>query len=69
MTQDLYLVAGVREVGENIFVIRFLAPDLAASIRAGQFLNIKVADGYDPLLRRPSVPIAPTTATSKSSSM
>lgn len=53
MTQGLYLVAGVREAGENIHVIRFLAPDLAASIRAGQFLNIKVADGYDPLLRRP----------------
>ena len=53
MTQGRYLVAGVREAGENIFVIRFLAPDLAASIRAGHFLNIKVADGYDPLLRRP----------------
>lgn len=53
MKQDRYLVSGVREAGENIFVIRFLAPEIAASIRAGQFLNIKVAEDYDPLLRRP----------------
>ena len=53
MTQGLYLVSGVREAGENIFVIRFLAPELAASIKAGQFINIKVADGFEPLLRRP----------------
>jgi len=53
MIQGHYLVAGVREVGENIYVIRFLAPDIADSIKAGQFLNIRVADGYEPLLRRP----------------
>jgi dihydroorotate dehydrogenase electron transfer subunit len=53
MTQGFYLVAGVRQAGENIFVIRFLAPALAASIKAGQFVNIKVAEGCDPLLRRP----------------
>jgi dihydroorotate dehydrogenase electron transfer subunit len=53
MTQGNYLVAGVREAGENIFVIRFLAPGLAATIKAGQFVNIRVAEEYDPLLRRP----------------
>jgi dihydroorotate dehydrogenase electron transfer subunit len=53
MIQNRCIVAGVREVGENIFVIRFLAPDIAATVRAGQFLNLKVTDDNDPLLRRP----------------
>ena len=29
------------------------APDIARRVRPGQFLNVKVSDGIDPLLRRP----------------
>ncbi len=40
-------------VAEKIFVLRFRAPAIASSVRPGQFLNIRVGDGTDPLLRRP----------------
>lgn len=40
-------------VGDKIFVLRFHSPHIASSITPGQFLNIKVGDGCDPLLRRP----------------
>ncbi len=46
-------VETVREVAENIFVLRCHAPQISRTVRAGQFVNIRVADGTDPLLRRP----------------
>lgn len=46
-------VVRTQTVGEKIFVLRFISPQIAASIKPGQFLNIKVGDGCDPLLRRP----------------
>ncbi|HTY01119.1 MAG TPA: dihydroorotate dehydrogenase electron transfer subunit [Bacteroidota bacterium] len=42
-----------RPVADSIFVLRFRSPEIAATIRAGQFLNIRVGEGSEPLLRRP----------------
>ncbi len=40
-------------VGQKILSLRFHAPEISSAIRPGQFLNIKVGNGSDPLLRRP----------------
>jgi dihydroorotate dehydrogenase electron transfer subunit len=53
MIQELCLVLGHRPAGENIFTLGFTSPAIARMTRAGQFLNIKVGEGADPLLRRP----------------
>jgi len=53
MRQGLYRVESVREVGGNIHVLSIHAPEIASSVRAGQFLNIKTRDMFLPLLRRP----------------
>jgi len=46
-------VVAVREATEGIFVLTFESPFLAASILPGQFVNVRVHSGWDPLLRRP----------------
>jgi len=46
-------VTAVRQVAENVFVLSFTSATLSSGTRPGQFLNIKVAGGTDPLLRRP----------------
>jgi len=46
-------VTGVRMVAENVFVLSFISSVISSTVRPGQFLNIKVAGGTDPLLRRP----------------
>lgn len=53
MTQGNYGVRTVREVAPNIHVLTMRAPGIAASVRAGQFLNIRTTDSLIPLLRRP----------------
>jgi len=53
MTQECCPVRGVREVAENVHVLTFHSPSIAGKVRPGQFLNIKVVEGSDPLLRRP----------------
>ncbi len=40
-------------IAEETYALRFFSPDLTASIHPGQFVNIKVDQGFDPLLRRP----------------
>lgn len=42
-----------RCVASNIFVLSFSSPGLAAQIRPGQFVNIRINDFGAPLLRRP----------------
>jgi dihydroorotate dehydrogenase electron transfer subunit len=49
----LFPVVDLRAVAQNIYVMGFTAPAIAGNIRAGQFLNIRVGEGCDPLLRRP----------------
>lgn len=46
-------VQQVREVADNVHVLSFIAPSISSSVKAGQFLSIKVDDSHDPLLRRP----------------
>ena len=41
------------QLGEDIFRITLLAPDIAREARPGQFIMVKTAEGYDPLLARP----------------
>jgi dihydroorotate dehydrogenase electron transfer subunit len=51
--QEICSVQQVRRVADNIFVLSFHAPSIVGKILAGQFLNIRVEDATDPLLRRP----------------
>lgn len=44
-------IIGKREVARDMFVIAMDAPEIAASVRAGQFVNLGWSPG--PLLRRP----------------
>jgi dihydroorotate dehydrogenase electron transfer subunit len=44
-------VTGKRKVAREMFVIAMQAPEIAASVRAGQFVNLGWSQG--PLLRRP----------------
>jgi dihydroorotate dehydrogenase electron transfer subunit len=44
-------VAGKRQVARDMFVVAMQAPEVAASVRAGQFVNLGWSGG--PLLRRP----------------
>lgn len=44
-------VTGRRQVARGMFVLGMLAPEIAASVRAGQFVNLGWSPG--PLLRRP----------------
>ncbi len=44
-------ITGRRTVARGMFVISMLAPEIAASVRAGQFVNLGWTPG--PLLRRP----------------
>ena len=46
-------IQNVRSVAENIYVLTFLSEYISSTVRAGQFVNIKVAENTGPLLRRP----------------
>jgi dihydroorotate dehydrogenase electron transfer subunit len=46
-------VTGVRKAGDGMHVLAFTSRAIGTSIRPGQFLNIRVQEGIDPLLRRP----------------
>jgi dihydroorotate dehydrogenase electron transfer subunit len=47
------LVADVNIVAEGTRVLTFVSPDIARNTLPGQFVNIRVHTGNDPLLRRP----------------
>lgn len=42
-----------KRVKDNYFHMAMRAPRIAAAAQPGQFLNIKVSEGHEPLLRRP----------------
>ncbi|MFO7676693.1 MAG: dihydroorotate dehydrogenase electron transfer subunit [bacterium] len=42
-----------RQLADGIVMLELDAPVLAGRVRPGQFLNVRVHDGPDPLLRRP----------------
>ncbi len=41
------------ELDNSIFLLKFKCPEIAGTIKPGQFLNIRVSDNFYPLLRRP----------------
>jgi len=51
--QSICRVVSVQEVAENIHVLAFQSEAIARTVRPGQFLNVRVAETTDPLLRRP----------------
>lgn len=53
MMQVSCVVRHVSRVADNTFVLSIEAPELSKRIRPGQFLNIRVEDSCEPLLRRP----------------
>ncbi len=42
-----------QDLGEGWWMVAATAPDLAPRIRAGQFVQVRIGDGDDPLVRRP----------------
>ncbi len=46
-------VRSLQSVARNVFVLVLHAPALAAGVRPGQFVNIRVTETVEPLLRRP----------------
>ena len=46
-------VRSIQAVARNVFVLSLHAPDLAATVRPGQFVNIRINETFEPLLRRP----------------
>ncbi len=53
MTQEFCPVQHVQQVADNVFVLTFSSEEISESIQPGQFINIKVNEGTEPLLRRP----------------
>ncbi len=53
ITDTRALITGTRAIGTDVSVISMECPAVAASARPGNFVNIKVADTTQPLLRRP----------------
>jgi dihydroorotate dehydrogenase electron transfer subunit len=53
MKMELCPVEDVRTAGEGIYVLAFTSAAMSRSIRAGQFLNVRVGEGCETLLRRP----------------
>lgn len=52
MYQEFCRVTANNKLKQNVFVLRFHAPHISRNTKPGQFLNIKVSDNFDPLLRR-----------------
>jgi dihydroorotate dehydrogenase electron transfer subunit len=53
MRPTLCPVTGARELCAGVFSLWLEAPEMARRVKPGQFLNVKVSAGLDPLLRRP----------------
>ncbi len=46
-------VESVEKLAENIYLLKACSPEIASSIKPGEFCNIKVSESNFPLLRRP----------------
>lgn len=53
VTDTRAYIAETRPVGPDVFVISMECPEIAATARPGNFVNIKVNESSQPLLRRP----------------
>ncbi|MBF0619308.1 MAG: dihydroorotate dehydrogenase electron transfer subunit [Candidatus Omnitrophica bacterium] len=47
------MVSSVAQVNATYFCLTLDAPALAKQVKPGQFIHIKVSDGFEPLFRRP----------------
>lgn len=53
MLQTSCPVLSLTAVAENVFLLVLDAPEIAPLVRPGQFLNVRIDETSDPLLRRP----------------
>jgi len=53
MQQTQNQITRNEKLGEDIYRLTIEAPEIAASVRPGQFVMVKAGHGFDPLLRRP----------------
>lgn len=53
MMQDNYPLVENKMIARNIYRMSFIADSLASEPEPGQFFQLRVSEGYDPLLRRP----------------
>ncbi|QGT99666.1 Dihydroorotate dehydrogenase (NAD(+)), electron transfer subunit [Candidatus Syntrophocurvum alkaliphilum] len=47
------LVVGHRKLSKDMYELEFIAPEIANECKPGQYINLKVGNELDPLLRRP----------------
>lgn len=52
-SHDCIVLSNKRLSETNIYLTRFHCPDIAQNSSSGQFVNIKITNGFSPLLRRP----------------
>ncbi len=53
MIQTKALVLGTQRLGPLFYRLKLKAPSISSQAQPGQFVHLKVDEGYDPLLRRP----------------
>jgi dihydroorotate dehydrogenase electron transfer subunit len=46
-------ITKVCNIGENIYTLSFISPEIAGTTQPGQFVNVRINNSYSPLLRRP----------------
>jgi dihydroorotate dehydrogenase electron transfer subunit len=51
--QNTYPVVELKKVNATYFRLTFKAPALAKAVKPGQFIHIKVSEGFEPFFRRP----------------
>ena len=53
MVQEIVKVSSKDEVADGLFVLRFRSAMIAQTTQPGQFVNVRITDGFVPFLRRP----------------
>jgi dihydroorotate dehydrogenase electron transfer subunit len=51
--QNTYPVVALKKISSAYFCLTFQAPALAKVVKPGQFIHIKVSEGFEPFFRRP----------------
>jgi dihydroorotate dehydrogenase electron transfer subunit len=51
--QNTYPVVALKKISPTYFRLTFQAPSLAKVVKPGQFIHIKVSEGFEPFFRRP----------------
>jgi dihydroorotate dehydrogenase electron transfer subunit len=50
---EIGIVESVKMISTDLWDVSVLSPKIAAKTRAGQFVHVRVSDGFNPFLRRP----------------